>query len=482
MTARRGGLLAAGVGGALFVALGPLALLGLYVRPTSDDWCLIPLADRGGFTAVVDNVYSMQNGRLGNGIVLGAIFVVYGTASKLLPGLMLVTLGLAFWALWQQVLARTRLADAGTAGLAALPLSAATVIALLLAKPHRYQTLYHPPTIVSHVLPVLLALVILVAVLALRRGRRGLLWASVAAFVGGLGLGTFNEAFTAVCLVSAVAGVVVWWLAPRHAVHWRVVAAGTAGLVLGFVSVYFSPGSQNRQQLIHTRSLLDLKIWTYTAESWVRVFTTVFTSGEGLLLVLVALVVGAVLVPGAPRRVGGRVLVAALLVPGAWAVLASVAATFVLSYSFNAQLVNRERTWPSITVTVLTAVAWYAVLAGRWLGGRLRALASNRLRGAVLLAVVGLPVLLVAGASAADLVRDVRDLTTITVLRARAWDVQQDVLRRQVAAGATTLAVRPLPIDGLYEPFYPNRRGAWPASCAPAFYGVQKVVPPPWAP
>jgi hypothetical protein len=482
VTPRRGAAWAAGVGGVLLAALTPLALLGLYVRPTSDDWCLIPLAEHGGFSAVVNDVNSVQNGRLGNGIVLGVLFVGYGPASKLLPGVMLVLLCLAFWVLWRQVLTGTRLADAGAAGLAALPLSAVTVIALLLAKPHRYQTLYHPPTIVSHTLPVLIALVIVVAVLALHRRRRGLLWASVVAFGGGLFLGTFNEAFTAVCLVSAVAAVTVWWLVPRHALHWRVVAAGAVGLLLGFVSVYFSPGSQNRQQLIHTRSLFDGEVWRYTAEAWWRVVTIVFTSGEGLLLVLVALVVGALLAPQvAVRPLARRVRLAGLLLPAVWALLASVAATFVLCYSFNAQLVNRERTWPSITVTGLTAVVWYGLLAGRWAGARLRALATTRARGLLLLALVGVPSLLVAGACAADLARDERDLTTITVLRARAWDDQQTALRRQVAAGETTLMVRPVPIDGLYEPFYPNRRSTWPAVCAPAFYGVDKVVPPPRA-
>lgn len=480
MTQPRGAAWAAGIGAVLLAALTPLALLGLYVRPTSDDWCLIPLAQHGGFSAVVDDVYSMQNGRLGNGIVLGVLFVAYGPASKLLPAAMLALLSLGFWALWLQVLTRTRLTDGRAAALAALPLSAGTVIALLLAKPHRYQTLYHPPTIVSHTLPVLIALAIVVLVLAVVRGRRGLLWASVIAFGGGLFLGTFNEAFTAVCLVSAVAGVVVWWLVPRHAVHWRVIGAGAAGLLLGFVSVYFSPGSQNRQQLIHTRSLFDGTVWRYTAEAWWRVFTTVFTSGEGLLLVLTALVVGVLVAPVvATRRLSGRVRLAALLLPAGWALLSSVAATFVLSYSFNAQLVNRERTWPSITVTVLMAVTWYGVLAGRWAGVRGRALATTRGRGALLVVVVVVPSLLVASACAFDLVRDERDLTTITVLRARSWDAQQTALRHQIAAGATTLMVRPVPIDGLYEPFYPNRRSAWPAQCAPAFYGVDKVVPPP---
>ena len=167
--------------------------------------------------------------------------------------------------------------------------------------------------------------------------------------------------------------------------------------------------------------------------------------------------------------------------PAAWALAASLGATFVLAYSFNGQLLGRERVWPSITVCLLLAGSWYAVLLGNYAGRRgVGADAAPRWRRVVLVgAVASIPALVLVGLGSLYLVRDVRDLATITVRRSVAWDKQQAVLHREVAAGAESIMVRPLPIDGLYEPFYPNSRLPWPAMCAPDFYGVDRVVPPP---
>ena len=480
------GLSAVGLmGGCLTAALGPLLLLGLYVRPTSDDWCLVPLARSGGFDAVLADVYENQNGRLGNGAVLGLVFTTYNVSSKILPGVMLVMLLLTFFGLWRGLL-RHALATGGVvASLCGGALSAGTVVALLLGKPHPYQTLYHAPTIVSHTMPLLIGGVLLLAVLFM--DRRGNVWpAAVVALLGGAVLGTFNEAFTAVCLVSVMAGLVLRWLLRRHALHWIVVSSGGVGLLVGFASVLLSPGSQNRQGNIQSRSLFTTQLIHHTWTSWVRVVSYVFSSGEVLLLLLVAVTVGVSLGVGA-RRVGrrhpARVRVAAIILPGLWALSASVGATFVLAYSFNGLLVGRERTWPSITVPLLLAGSWYALLLGQFAvrqvaGGED---APRQRRIIVAGALVSLPFLLLLGIGSLDLVRDERDLTRITVLRGVAWDKQQTALRREIAAGARSLVVRPVPIDGLYEPFYPNSRSAWPASCAPAFYGVDQVLRPPRA-
>ena len=178
-----------------------------------------------------------------------------------------------------------------------------------------------------------------------------------------------------------------------------------------------------------------------------------------------------------------RVLVAATIVPGLWAMAASLGATFVLAYSFNGQLIGRERAWPSITVPLLLAASWYVLLlsqlAARQVGGVDTAPRRRRLVGAV--AAISLPALALLGLSAIDLIRDEHALITTTIRRSVAWDKQQAALEQKIAAGARSLVVRPLPIDGLYEPFYPNSRSAWPSMCAPAFYGVDQVVRPPRA-
>jgi hypothetical protein len=461
-------------------ALVPLVSLGLYVRPASDDWCLVPLARSGGFNAVVSDVYELENGRLGNAAVLGLIFTTYDVSSRILPGVVLVLLLLTFFGIWRALFRYAFRTDELVASVCAAGLAAGTVLALLLGKPHRYQTLYHAPTVVSHTMPLMIAGVIVLAVLALHHRAR--VWpAAAAALLGGAFLGTFNEAFTGVCLVSVAAGLVLWWLLPRHAIHRIVVVAGGVGLLLGFASVFLSPGSQNRQQLIHSGSLFSLHLIHQTLNAWVRVVSTAFTSGEGLLLFLVSAAVGVWLGAGL-RRIGSRhskrLYVAALVLPAVWALSASFGATFVLVYSFNGSLIGRERTWPSITVTLLLAASWYAVLLGQLVARKVASaeVIPRRRRLAVVGALVSLPALVLLGLGARVLVRDEDALTTAMVVRSVAWDKQQIVLHRQIAAGAKSLVLSPLPIDGLYEPFYPNPRAAWPASCAPDFYGVDRVV------
>jgi len=440
------------------------------------------MARSGGFNAIVANVYQKENGRLGNAAVLGLIFTTYDISSKILPGVVLVLLLLAFFGIWRALFRHAFGTEELVASVAATALAAGTVLALLLGKPHRYQTLYHAPTIVSHTMPLMIAGVILLVVLALHH--RGRIWpAAAAALVGGAFLGTFNEAFTGVALVSVVAGLALCWLLPRHALHWIIVVAGGVGVLLGFISVFVSPGSRNRQQLIHGGTLFSTHLVHQTLNAWARVVGTTFTSGEGLLLLLVSAAVGVWLGLGVRRmgrRHGRRFYMATLVLPAVWALSASFGATFVLAYSFNGSLVGRERAWPSITVSVLLASSWYAVLLGQ-LAARKVASADvipRRRRIAVAGALVAVPALALLAVGGVALVRDERALTTAVVVRSVAWDKQQVVLHRQIARGAKALVLSPLPIDGLYEPFYPNTRSAWPASCAPDFYGVDRVTHP----
>lgn len=482
MRSGRGLFIVGLVGGALIAALAPLVLLGLYVRPTSDDWCLVPLARTGGFAGVVANIYQSQNGRLGNAVVNGAVFTTYGVSSKALPGILLVTLLLTFFGIWWALLRYAFKAEELVASVCAAALAAGTVLAFLLAKPHPYQTLYHAPTIISHTMPILIASAILIGVIFFHR--RGILWAgALLALLGGAFLGTFNEAFTAVCLVSVVAGLALWWLLPRHAVHWAVIVSGGVGLVLGFVSVYVSPGSENRQRLIQTSSLFSPHLIGQTVQAWARVVSSALGSGEGLLLLLVAVAVGALLgldTRRVPRPHSVRYYLAALVVPGLWGLFASLGATYVLAYSFDGQLIGRERTWPSITVSLLLAASWYTLLLGQLVARKLASgeAAARRRRLLVAGVVVSVPALAMLALGSLVLVRDERGLTTEIVVRSVAWDRQQKVLRAEIAGGARSIMVRPVPVDSLMEPYYPDRTALWPARCAPAFYGVDTVVGP----
>lgn len=466
----------------MVAALAPLARLGLYVRPTSDDWCLIPLARAGGFGAVVSNIYQSQNGRLGNAVVNGGVFTTYDLSSRAGPGLVLMLLVLTFFGIWRALLRYALGADEFLASVGGAALAAGTVLALLLGKPHPYQTLYHAPTVISHTLPILIGAAILLASVLFRR--RGMLWAaSVVALLGGAFLGTFNEAFTAVCLVSVVAGLVLYWLLPRHAIHWIVVVSGGIGLLLGFVSVYVSTGSGRRQELIHEGSPFSAHLIGQTVRSWARVVGNALTSGEGLLVLLAAVAVGVLLGVDRRRTVRPhslRFYLAGAVVPGLWAILASLGATYVFAYSFNGQIMGRARLFPSITIAALLGASWYAVLLGQLVARKVAAGEGpvRRRRLIVAGAIVSLPALALLAVGTRELVKHEKVLTTETVVRSVAWDGQQAELQAQIAGGARSITVRPLPIDRLMEPFYPRATLRWPARCAPDFYGVDSVIPP----
>ena len=248
-----------------------------------------------------------------------------------------------------------------------------------------------------------------------------------------------------------------------------------AALLVGFVSVFFSPGSRNRQQLIQDRSMLDPALIGTTLGNWWAVVTTVVPSAGFVLLALGALVVGlvAVEVPSGRSR---RWWLLATAGPLVWAVLCSVAATYVLSYSFNGQLVGRERTWPSITITLLVASAWLLLLAGgrsapacapapgrrsSWSRPRFSARSPYRRPGS-------------------SRCRCATSPTAWSCEPTRPTSATPGSGRR--SPRAPDHRVLPVPIDGLYEPFYPNRRPAWPLQCVPGFYGVEDVqmAPLPW--
>lgn len=458
--------------------MAPLAIAAYYVRPASDDWCLLPLGRDGGVSAVVSNIYESQNGRLGNAFVNGLVFVNYGFGSKVFPVLVLGLLVLALAAVWALLLRRlTRTTfDAVAAGAA---LGVSSVVVVLLAKPHQYQTLFHSPTIISHTLTIVLAVVI--ALCGILGGRRP--WLALAAvFLVAAFLGTFNEAFTAACLVVAGTMLLAWMLVPR-VVSPRLPLVAIVGLLVGFVSVYFSPGSQNRQQLIKSGSVFDPAIWRTSLSNWWVVVQFVMGRAEVVPLLVSAVLAGLLVVRIPSRLLRGRPGVALVLLPLLGAVLASNAATFVLSFAFNGQLNQRERTWPSITAPLVLGVAWLVVVVASVLRAAIgeRVSAAGRrasVGGAVALGVGVLAVALLASSvGLADTFTDVRSLAHITKQRAKAWDVQDLKVRREVRAGATTVPITPVPIDGLYEPYYPNRSGRFPAMCVPGFYKVAKIRP-----
>lgn len=454
----------------LLLAYPPLVLTGRFVRPASDDWCLLPIGRHEGFGGVFWDIYSDQNGRFFNAAANALVFSSYSFSSKVGPGLVLLALlVLLAWA-GRLVLAGPLGADRPAARLGAVTVAAALVLTMLLGKPTQYQTLYHAPTIITHTLTIVLALVTGIAIYYGQR--KGTVHAVVPAVVGGVVLGTFNEAFTATCLVTVAVLLLLRLLTVPVPVGTPALLGAAGGLVAGFASVYLSPGSRSRQGYIKDPNLLDPSLVGDTWHAWVRVVRMTASAPSYTLLVVAGLVVGALLTRTWLR--GRRLVVLGLVVPAVWAVGSSLAACFVLTYSFNRQLVLRERTWPSMTITLLLLTAWLALLVGHLVAEAVRALPARRGEVAVALLAVLAVVFGVRGVAAA---RVEHQLQHRTELRAANFDKMQRDVERQLAAGASTVRVRPVQIDGLYEPFKPHLRAdQFPNNCLPDFFGPATYV------
>ena len=82
-------VVSAGAGALLSVG----AFLGLYVRPTSDDWCALWKARDMGVLGITADFYRTQNGRVTNAFLTGVIYSDDMRGPKLLPAFLVVTLG-----------------------------------------------------------------------------------------------------------------------------------------------------------------------------------------------------------------------------------------------------------------------------------------------------------------------------------------------------------------------------------------------------
>lgn len=88
------GLLVA-VGSGALLAVG--AFLGLYVRPTSDDWCALWKARDMGPLGITADFYNTQNGRVTNAFLTGLLYSDDMTGPKLLPAFLVVALGVVLF-------------------------------------------------------------------------------------------------------------------------------------------------------------------------------------------------------------------------------------------------------------------------------------------------------------------------------------------------------------------------------------------------
>ncbi|MFD4868467.1 DUF6056 family protein [Streptomyces sp. NPDC058412] len=476
-----GATLVAAAGG--LIAVG--CFLGLYVRPTSDDWCAAWKARDLGVLGITSDFYLTQNGRVTNAFLSG---VVYGdglAGIKILPTVIVVcfTAGLV-------LLGRELVRFLGGRPRPLVLTACALVVQALVyfAGTRSYQVLLWAPATISHTVPSVIGVwAVLLALWTVRGPRSPVRVAGfVSAFLIGFALGTLSEPFA---LVSGLlAGLVGLLCVPRFGLarNWRPFTwclLWCAGLVCGLVVLYTSPGARwRRAQQPDKESLLSAGELRGTVADWLRVWDSVTgqwaylgAAAVGVLLGLACGLRGRAPGKREPRRaVPRRMLTAALLLPVPVVVLGSFAVVVGLRSGYGPSGWTYARTWTNFLVPMELALCGYGALLGARGGRRL----AGRRSADASLATAAVAAGCLALASVAALVPNVRQLTTTTVARSVAWDAQNARIRTEAAHGATDVGYRPLYIGALAEPFFTaDYDRDWVATCVANWYGVTRIHP-----
>ncbi|MET7755565.1 DUF6056 family protein [Streptomyces sp. NPDC005389] len=499
-------VIAAGAGALLSVG----AFLGLYVRPTSDDWCALWKTRDMGVLGITSDFYLTQNGRVTNAFLTGLLYSDGMRGPKLLPAFLVVALGSGLFLLARATLRALRLPFPAAAVAAAVLVLEAL---LFFAGTRSYQVLLWAPATISHTLPSVLGVwAVLSAVWAARSRRRWARGTAVgAAAVLGTAAGMLSEPFVAMSGLMAVAAGVLCLprfgrTRDRFASTWC--AAWCLGLVIGLVLLTTSPGARWRRAQ-QPKEPLTLSGVGEAVRDWYRIWETIGGQWAYVGALAAGVLLGLAVAlsarrprgedvradgedAGAGRASGGTFRVAVLVLPLPLIVLGSLVAAYGLRSGYGATGWTYARTWTSFVVPFLLALCGY----GAWLGYRLgRGLAAPSaasagdgpgrgapssppgVRAARLAALIATGA--VAVASTVALVPAVRTLTTQTVARSLAWDRQDARIRAEVAAGRDEVTYRPLHIGVLAEPFFTKvYEKDWAARCTAGYYGVDRINRP----
>ncbi|MER5964034.1 hypothetical protein [Streptomyces sp. NPDC002057] len=488
-------VVAAGAGALLAVG----AFLGLYVRPTSDDWCALWKARDMGVLGITADFYDTQNGRVTNAFLTGLLYSDGMRGPKLLPAFLVVALAAGLFLLARAALRSLHRATAVRTGPAeparqpTVPLVAVAALLpalLFFAGTRSYQVLLWAPATISHTLPSVIGLWTVLG--AVRAARCGVRWARTAAvgsaLLVGAALGMLSEPFTLVAgLFTATVGILCLprfgWTKDRYVSTWC--AGACLGLLIGLVLLYTSPGARWRRAQ-HPPEPLSAAELGATFHDWWRLWQTVGGQWAYLGAVAVGALLGLALATAGARRDGGAphgsaaglpprwLFLVAVLLPLPLIALGSLAVVFGLRSGYGDVGWTYGRTWTSFLLPLLLVLCAYGAWGGSLLGRRLLESPRPAGRAAALVAIGA-----VAVGSAAALVQPVYALTTETVVRAAAWDRQNARIRAEVAAGARDVGYEPLLIGGLTEPLFASSYARdWAAQCTATYYGVDRIHRP----
>lgn len=478
-------------GAVLVAAAGALvavgSFLGLYVRPTSDDWCAAWKARDLGVFGITSDFYMTQNGRITNAFLSG---IVYGdglAGTKVLPAVIVVTFTVGLVLLGRDFVRFL----GGTPRVLILTACALLVQALVyFAGPRSYQVLLWAPATISHTVPSVIGVwALLLALRTANHSRTAVRVAGlVCAFVIAFAIGTLSEPFALVSgLLAALVGLVCL---PRLGLARNLrpftwCLTWCVGLVSGLVVLYTSPGARwRRAQQPAKDSMLSSSELGATFRDWLHMWDSVTgrpaylgAAAIGVLLGLSAVLAmsrrGPAPAKREPRRTVPRgTLIVALLLPVPVVLLGSFAVVVGLRSGYGPTGWTYARTWTNYLVPMELALCGYGALLGAWGGRRL---SERRTSGAALLtAAVAAGAL--ALASVAVLIPEVQRLTTTTVARSVAWDAQNARIQSEAERGATDVRYRPLYIGSLAEPFFTRTyERDWVAACTSKWYGIDRI-------
>ncbi|MEV6397467.1 DUF6056 family protein [Streptomyces sp. NPDC051907] len=468
------------------LALLPIGLLtmaswlGRHVRPSADEWCFLPSVRDHGVSGLIGKFYFTDNGRLGNGLLVG-LYAKFPVAGHQWFGLVsgVLMLGL-LWALTVQLLRR-----AGQTTPRGVPLLVASMITavFLFATPNTYKTFYWPAASVSHTVAPVLACAAAIPLLR-AHSRRGRIAALGVVLAAGIFMGTLSEEASVVALVVLSGAVLLgrWLFVERvrgFVRNWSLLAM--AGIAVGTLVLVTSPGSRNRRERYgaESASMLAPESLAGSFRGYLQILETVFTTWQ-----YVGALAAGVLLGLMARSRGGRQPVLLPCRPlflvslGALAFLVCGYLCTVITYPvFGDRVVTTERTWNDYLLLYVLLLVAAGAFAGRALRqrsesqGPAAAASRRRVLGAATAVATA-----VCAVSVAGLVSPLAELGDDMRVRAQKWDRQDRWLHAQSENGAKVLPYKPLSVAKMLEPFGGGGRKVWPAECVADYYNVDKVT------